>query len=545
MRCLLLVMVICSRIYSLEFLSTLAPQKPWLDIEANSEQRQPVYFGLTPLQIELGYTPKTSLELDFNLKTLGEKQLLVILKKLKEKNIIIESWLVNDEYGGITWAFARYKKGNDWIWLNKKDYSFSDKIKEPSLPLILRTWIKREHSLIFDDFLTLNDLYSKPFFGQCIWVEKDTENVNFGWLKNSAILDNKNYYCAALSQPCRFNGKAISFHINVNNNKIFWDERIHWIKKKEPKPQLKTIKYSTHWPDSFISDYKRDVCILSGECEAIFPISNKKTKFIRKNNAEKSNQLDELIDYLIERYKVLGIKTFRHKFNWRKSVHSNLIAVIPGKGNPVILADHIDTAFAEEVFDKEGIRKSVPGADDNASATAVLLRAAEILRNNNKPIWLLHLTGEEFPADDLGARKFVSSMLKSKTEIDGVVILDMIGYRQKNDPIFQINAGESELSVKIAEYAFSVAKSHKNGLEATYRSRFDEKSYLYNTDGIIFSDAGYPVILINEHINKLENIDRPHYHQMTDTISRMDFFYATSIAKIAIETVLILSSVVL
>ena len=39
----------------------------------------------------------------------------------------------------------------------------------------------------------------------------------------------------------------------------------------------------------------------------------------------------------------------------------------------------------------------------------------------------------------------------------------------------------------------------------TLRPRFDDKSYLYNTDGLVFEEAGYPVLFLNEHINRWEN----------------------------------------
>jgi len=73
--------------------------------------------------------------------------------------------------------------------------------------------------------------------------------------------------------------------------------------------------------------------------------------------------------------------------------------------------------------------------------------------------------------------------------------------------------------------------------------RYDEQSYLYNTDGLIFSENGYPVILINEHLNYFFNLEREGYHDCTDTSSRINFDFAIGIAKIAIETVARLAGV--
>ena len=64
---------------------------------------------------------------------------------------------------------------------------------------------------------------------------------------------------------------------------------------------------------------------------------------------------------------------------------TNLVAVIPGTNPslaPLLVADHVDTAFDEDLALK-GIYLAVPGADDNATATAALLRAAEVLRTRH------------------------------------------------------------------------------------------------------------------------------------------------------------------
>ena len=50
---------------------------PWLHLEANSEQRQPVYIGATPREIALNFYPygATEAKLPESLRVLREKQL--------------------------------------------------------------------------------------------------------------------------------------------------------------------------------------------------------------------------------------------------------------------------------------------------------------------------------------------------------------------------------------------------------------------------------------------------------------------------------------
>src|SRR5512142_2312980 len=103
----------------------------------------------------------------------------------------------------------------------------------------------------------------------------------------------------------------------------------------------------------------------------------------------------------------------------------------------------------EDIYEKErggsGARLSANGADDNYSATSTILQAAPVFlrlakeQKLERDIWLLHLTGEEFPSDCLGARNFCQLLVEkrvqlrtgeklvtdlSETQITGVFIMD-------------------------------------------------------------------------------------------------------------------------
>lgn len=288
--------------------------------------------------------------------------------------------------------------------------------------------------------------------------------------------------------------------------------------------------------------------MLSGEQEAHFDITKRVMRLERKNSADPANQLEQLIEFLEERYQLLNIVNYRQTFMWRNITQYNLIAVLPknkqcgSDGRPIILADHIDTAFCEDIFEQSGKRVSTTGADDNVSAVATLLAAAKLLQNGTRcrDIWLVHLTGEEYPGDDLGARHFVNSLFEQQIDVYGIIQLDMIGWRANpNDPIFQVNAGLSNHSQYLAHTMLQVAKrmSFPIELQGTYRGKFDARSYLFNTDAVIYDALGFDTILLNEHINELENIERKGYHDTMDTTRLIDWNYVTSVAQIAIATV--------
>jgi hypothetical protein len=355
-------------------------------------------------------------------------------------------------------------------------------------------------------------------------------------------------------------------------------------------------------------------------------------RFINKDNADcvrdastqkllkhKKRDLDDLGDWLLAHYRKLiasqgmqgkalaGELPFQWKtdfdFPWMdgwltnqlgKTRERNLLVVIPGKdrSRAVIMADHYDTAYMEDLYYKEKggklARVAAAGADDNHSATAALMLAAPVFLKLSRAgklncdVWLVHLTGEEFPSDCMGARHLAQSLAEgtlklhlsgqkprdlSKVEIKGVYVLDMIAHNRDHDSdIFQISPGFSPQSIWLAyqahlanmiwnaktdQWNHQPERLHRrrgrrslNGivipdiarhprLHGEIRLPRDMRSSLFNTDGQIFSDTGIPVVLFMENYD----INRVGYHDTHDNMSNIDLDYGAAVAAITIESV--------
>jgi hypothetical protein len=329
--------------------------------------------------------------------------------------------------------------------------------------------------------------------------------------------------------------------------------------------------------------------------------------------------LDRLGDELHDRYRELidkhgmtgRARVADHRFRWetdfdfswsegwaknqtRAAHERNVVLVIPGRdrGEAVVMADHYDTAYMEDVFEEDrggdGLRVAAAGADDNHSATTALLLAAEVLlplaRDGElaRDVWLVHLTGEEFPSDCMGARALARGLVErrlrffdedgavidaSSTRVVGAFVLDMIGHNNPRDrDVFQIASGEGRASSRLAARAHAAnerwnrevtrrnaaperaragrAERREHGrdlpppfahlaLRGELRPEWDPRSALYNTDGQIFSDVGVPVVLFMENYD----ISRTGYHDTHDTMKNIDLDYASALTAIAIETV--------
>ena len=522
---------------------------PWLRLEANSEQRQPVYLGLTPLELALK-SPPDQAKLPAYVRVNAEKQVRHVLRSLGSASAQIEFWPVRDDEGMLTLALARWRTspGARWAWLFDIPVP-PEKLLPPFFPRAYRTWVSSEAAAVFTDPLAMESLYDKPVFGDCIWADAAGSSLSAGWLETASretyrdILSatGSKQLCIALPQPSMLNGAPWTFVLEADDREVRWPPEL--VFEDAPKPQhAKPLKPRLPWSKDLRSAYKSDVEALSGAADLVFK-NGEKLRLSRKSSAQTDHQLERLVDWLEERYAELGIRTLRERFTWRGIPQSNLTAVIPGSlppeaNEPVLLVDHIDTAFCADVFKASRRRVSAPGADDNATATAALLSAARLLKNAapRRDIWLVHLTGEEFPADDLGARVLIRRLLAEGRRLRGAVVLDMLGYRDRGDRVFQVNAGAGEASLALARTTMALSAS-ATPFQARLRTRFDPDSFLYNTDALIFSDAGYPVILINEHISARHNLDRPHYHETTDDVRRLDFDYAAALSRLAVETV--------
>ena len=168
----------------------------------------------------------------------------------------------------------------------------------------------------------------------------------------------------------------------------------------------------------------------------------------------------------------------------------------------------------------------------------------ETQREACRDIWLVHMTGEEYPAASLGITYFLQQLLIQKQPIYAAVIVDMISHRvNRTDPIVQINTDDSIRSMLLAQLALNYVypKIRNNlilkNLTPVIRHWEDPYAYFYNTDGIRFIQYGFPCILFNEHINYHENFERQGYHDTLDTVDLIDFEYGQTVSQYAIATV--------
>ena len=181
-----------------------------------------------------------------------------------------------------------------------------------------------------------------------------------------------------------------------------------------------------------------------------------------------------------------------------ETTERDLIVVIPGRdrSQAVVMADHYDTAYMEDRYEAgrggDGARLAAAGADDNHSATATMMLGApiflELSRNGQLAcdVWLVHLTGEEFPADSLGARHLCQLLVEDNLQmrlangalhdlsgirVRGICLMDMIAHNNDHDrDVFQIAPGTGAQSMWLG-YQAHLANEIWNASTAQWNRR--------------------------------------------------------------------------
>ncbi len=188
--------------------------------------------------------------------------------------------------------------------------------------------------------------------------------------------------------------------------------------------------------------------------------------------------------------------------HWKTTVEegvlTNVVGMIPGTGTEtVIIGAHRDH------FGRPG-GILFPGADDNASGTAVILEVARALAKvkpqPKQTILFISFSGEE--RDMLGSRLYTSRPIVPLESTKAMINIDHAG------------VGNGRLTVGITGIEKSVA------LEAGQSAGVNEKLDLYGFfpggDHVPFKEAGVPTVTV------VSGGVHPYFHQPSDTVDTID-----------------------
>jgi hypothetical protein len=237
-------------------------------------------------------------------------------------------------------------------------------------------------------------------------------------------------------------------------------------------------------------------------------------------------KLEQAAQYIKREFEKIGLSVEEDLFQWEGRSYKNIVAEKKGTISPkrvFILGAHYDTV------------PDSPGADDNASAIAVLLEVARNIQiiPLECTVRLVAFSLEEY--NFIGSTHYVESLKKGEEKILGMISLEMVGftgprqdYPHYLNPKYYPNVGDfiaiigNERSKGLLE---KVCQSFKNKIPQLplefliVPGNGEGMEEVRLSDHSIFWDQGFPALMVTD-TSFLRN---PNYHLPSDRMETLDF----------------------
>lgn len=252
-----------------------------------------------------------------------------------------------------------------------------------------------------------------------------------------------------------------------------------------------------------------------------------------RNPYDRHSELEQAVRYIQAELSRIGLQVEDDPFQWEGKTHRNIVAVKMGKTSPervVILGAHYDTVPGS------------PGADDNASAIAVLLEVARNIQEISlgSTLKLIAFGLEEYGF--VGSLHYAERAKSGREEIGGMISLEMVGFTGRRqdyppyiDPKFYPNVGDFIAIIgneRSKEFLETVRRSLKRNIpqlpsefllvpgngEGMEETRLSDHSS--------FWDQGFRALMITD----TAFLRNPNYHLPTDTMETLDFEFMRKVA---------------
>ena len=251
--------------------------------------------------------------------------------------------------------------------------------------------------------------------------------------------------------------------------------------------------------------------------------------------------------YLADQFRHLDLEVSLHPFDALGETYLNVIATYGGSAPtlpPLIIAAHYDTVPGS------------PGADDNASALAVMLEAAGRLCGLplERSVRFIAFCLEE--ENLLGSLAYVSSLRKASQEIAGAIVLECVGYARGDEGSQQKPPGVPVAVPTVGDFLAIVGNTASAGLANAVETAANQQvpdlktvSLLVPGNGEMLPDTrrsdhaafwhyGYPADMLTD----TANFRNPNYHSPTDTLDTLNHGFMEMVAKAVTAAVIDLAT---
>jgi len=250
------------------------------------------------------------------------------------------------------------------------------------------------------------------------------------------------------------------------------------------------------------------------------------------------DRLDKTVQYLSGEFKAFGYQVIHQSFKFAGNTYQNVIAELKGRTSSekvLVVGAHYDTV------------RTTPGADDNASGVAGLLRMAKLLAGKplDKTVRFAAFALEEPPAyrtKNMGSYHYAASLKKNRDQIEGMVCLEMLGFfsdrpGSQHYPIPFMKLRFPKIGNYIAMVGNRKSKSFTMKIADSFRKATDLPLVTLNAPAIVvgidFSDHwsfgkfGYPAFMVTD----TAFYRNPNYHSPSDLPDTLDYIRMAKVVE--------------
>jgi Zn-dependent M28 family amino/carboxypeptidase len=254
-------------------------------------------------------------------------------------------------------------------------------------------------------------------------------------------------------------------------------------------------------------------------------------------------KIDEAKRYIRSTLEEMGHRPDLQDYEYDGRIFSNIMVSLPGEKTPgetVIIGAHYDTV------------QGTPGADDNASAVAILLEICRSVRKDkpSRTLKLIFFVLEEPPlynTEAMGSFVYARAAKARVEDIRAMLSLEMLGYFSEREggqsfplplmslfypttPNFVAVVGDWGSRDLVKKIKISFEKSSGVPVETLSTSSWVPGVAL--SDHNSFWKMGYPAVMITD----TAFYRNPHYHGAGDTIDTLNFRKMAGVLKGLVQT---------
>ncbi len=227
--------------------------------------------------------------------------------------------------------------------------------------------------------------------------------------------------------------------------------------------------------------------------------------------------------YVFNYFRAIGIDSVvLDSYPQAGQIWRNVVGTIPGTTMPdriVVICGHLDCT-SEDPYNY------APGAEDNASGSAVVIEAARVFAREHPEITVkfIAFTGEEQGL--LGSFHYTQLMRQQNANIIGALNFDMVAWP---GGAFGVNIFCNRASLGLAQF---------EGRMAELYTRLDHAVQIgsYGSDQLAFHYAGYLATAGAEYGDFY-----PWYHTTADTFGNLSIDLATEVTRMAVASLALLA----